>query len=149
MNDRKQDIDRLLGQNTEEQLARVDWTELSALISSRLDLAERRKRVAIVRSWVFKTAAGIVVAAAVILITMMPKSPPEGGLVVEPGRYAAVDINPGRSRLVRCEVRIIDTNGEQDKQASKATWIIIKKSPEPVYADNGARRDKMATLFMF
>jgi len=172
MNDRKQDIDRLLEQNAIEQLAEVDWTGLGASISSHLDEAERRKKVPVVRLWVFRTVAGLVAAAAVILIAMIIRTDRAPEFQLENGRLAAVefieakgsalveightaarskvmiDVGPDRNKLVRCDIEMIDVNGNSKEKANRATWIIISR-PEPVYADNGVSRDSTDMISLF
>jgi len=72
MKNEREKIDVLLEQNAAEQLADVDWDGLSSAISRRLDQADgtfgRRYR------GIFKVAAGLVAAAAIVLIVVMVKT---------------------------------------------------------------------------
>jgi len=172
MKTEKQDIDRLLEQNTSDHLAGVDWTGLNAAISLRLDEAERSRGVPAVRLWVFRIAAGLVAAAAVILVVMIVRTDRAPEFQLENGRLAAVkfaeakgsavveighasarsqvmiDVGPGKNKLVRCDIEMIDVNGDSKEKGNRATWIIISR-PEPVYADNGVSRDSTDMISLF
>jgi len=172
MKTEKHDTDHLLEQNTAEQLAGVDWIGLNPTISSRLDEAERCKKVPVVRSSVFRIAAGLVAAAAVILIVMIIRTDRAPEFQLDNGRLAAVefieakglalveighaaarskvmiDVGPDRNKLVRCDIVMIDVNGNSKEKTNRATWIIISR-PEPVYADNSASRDSTDMISLF
>jgi len=172
MKNEEENIDLLLERNADEQLAKVDWEGLNAAISSRLDKAGQSKTAAIKFPTVLKIAAGFVAAAAVILIVMIISTdgPPDfqlengrravvkfieakGSASVEIGHAPAksqvmVDVGPGRSKLARCDIEIIDVNGDLKEKANRATWIIISR-PEPVYADNGVSRDWTGIICLF
>ncbi len=87
MKNEKEKIDVLLDQNAAEQLAGVDWDGLSSAISRRLDQVDgtfgRRYR------GIFKVAAGLVAAAAIVLIVVMVRTN-EGGIELADGEKAAV-----------------------------------------------------------
>jgi len=87
MKNEKEKIDVLLEQNAAEQLADVDWDGLSSAISRRLDQVdgtfERRYR------GIFKAAAGLVAAAAIVLIVVMVRTN-RGGIELADGEKAAV-----------------------------------------------------------
>jgi hypothetical protein len=172
MKTERDDIDRLLEQNASEQLVDVDWIKLNSAISTRIDLAGQHKAIPVVGLWVFRIAAGLVTAATILIVIFVgtDRTPDfqlengtlaaveftesKGSASVKIGYASAqsqvmIDVGSGQSRLAMCEVRIIDTNGEHNTEGSNTAWIIIKKSADPVYAENGVRRDKMETLFMF
>ncbi|MHC4475055.1 MAG: hypothetical protein ACYTEL_05395 [Planctomycetota bacterium] len=172
MKNENEKVDLLLEKNAAEQLANVDWDQLSAAISTRLDGAGDAKPAAIKYSAVLKVAASLAAAAAVIVIAValiidkpsglqLPQGrsaivkilKPAGSasVVIEQtaaGRRAFVEIGQAHRHLAKCEVEIIDVNGDMDKGGSRAAWIIVRR-PEPVYADNGASRDSMDLLCLF
>jgi len=172
MKEERENIDLLLERNADEQLSKVDWQRLNAAISSRLDKASRSKTVATKFPTVFKIAAGVAAAAAVILIVMIIRTDRAPDFQLENGRRAVVkfieakgsasveighapaksqvmvDVGPSQSKLARCDIEIIDANGDLKQKANRATWIIISR-PEPVYADNGVSRDSMDMICLF
>ncbi|UCG60025.1 MAG: hypothetical protein JSU70_10985 [Phycisphaerales bacterium] len=77
MKHKKEDVDRLLQRNADEQLADFDWERLSAGISSRLDKVQRRKTSVVGFGAVIRIAAGMAAAAAIVLIavTVMQRKP--------------------------------------------------------------------------
>ena len=87
MKNEKEKIDVLLDQNAAEQFAGVDWDRLSSAISRRLDQVDgtlgRRYR------GIFKVAAGLVAAAAIVLIVVMVRTD-RGGIELADGQNAAV-----------------------------------------------------------
>ena len=99
MKNEKEKIDVLLDQNAAEQLAGVDWNGLNSAISRRLDQVDgtlgRRYR------GIFKVAAGLVAAAAIVLIVVMVRIN-RGGIELADGEKAAVKFveTKGTSRIV-------------------------------------------------
>ncbi len=87
MKNEKEKIDVLLDQNAAEQLADVDWNGLNSAISRRLDQVDgtfgRRYR------GIFKVAAGLVAAAAIVLIVVMVRIN-RGGIELADGEKTAV-----------------------------------------------------------
>lgn len=87
MKNEKEKIDVLLDKNAVEQLVDVDWDGLSSAISKRLDQVDgtfgRRYR------GIFKVAAGLVAAAAIVLIVVMVRTN-RGGIELADGEKAAV-----------------------------------------------------------
>jgi len=172
MKERKEKIDLIIERNTAEQLAGVDWDKLNEAILSRLDKVERGKISAIRFPAAFKIAASFAVAAAVILAVVMFKTrQPEGVQLqgndraivkfiktkgsasveikdVGPGALAMVSLGRGDRKIARCEVKIIDLNGDLEKETVRASWIIIRKS-QPLYADNGFSRDMRDIICLF
>ncbi|MHC4483094.1 MAG: hypothetical protein ACYSW4_06060, partial [Planctomycetota bacterium] len=161
----------LLEQNAAEQLAKVDWDELNVAISAWLDKAQRGESSAIRFPGVFKVAA-CVAAAAVVLIAVMVKTEKPEDLKLENGTSAVVrfieakgsalveithvpaesrvlvDVGAGRSKIAKCDIEIVDVNGDLKERANRAAWIIISR-PEPAYADNGVSSDVMNFLYLF
>ena len=171
MKNKKEKIDLLLEKNAGQQLAKVDWDGLDAAISSRLDKASQGKTHAIKFPSVSKIAAGIAAAAVVFIVLMVgiEKAPDlqldngsravvkfidkKGAASVEIKRASAksevfIGIGGSQRKLAKCDVKMIDMNGDLRKGGSGAAWIIISR-PEPLYADNGAAKDMRDLICMF
>lgn len=172
MKNENEKVDLLLEKNAIEQLANVDWDQLSATISTRLDKAGEAKPVAIKYPAVLKVAASLAAAAAVIVIAVALIMDKPSGLQLPEGRSAIVkvlkpagsasvvieqtaagqrvfvEIGRAGQELAKCEVEIIDVNGDIDKGGGRAAWIIISR-PEPIYADNGVSRDMTDIISLF
>ena len=172
MNVEKEKIDSLLEQNIAEQLDHVDWDRLNSAISSRLDQTHQRETTVSKFPIVFKVAAGLATVAAVVLIAVTIGTDKPAGAKLESGRFAVVklietkgsasieikhdvgksqvmvDIWPSHSRVAKCNVKIIDLNGDLKKDDDRPAWIIISR-PEPVYADNGTSKDIMSMICLF
>ncbi|HUW18234.1 MAG TPA: hypothetical protein VMW16_02945 [Sedimentisphaerales bacterium] len=162
-------VDLLLEQNAAQQLAGFDWEALSAAISSRLDQLSQRKTLVFRIPTAFKIAVGL---AAIILIAVMITvdmrddlrlangqravvrfAGPTGTASVEIGHALAksevfVDVGPAPRTLAKCEVQIIDVEGEREKSGVRAAWIIISR-PKPAFADNGTAKDMRDLICMF
>jgi archaellum component FlaF (FlaF/FlaG flagellin family) len=173
MKEPKEKLDSLLEHNADEQLARVDWNELNTAISKRLDKAESNKLYARKYPVVFKVAAGIAVAAALIFIAVMfqTKLPPtvkfedhgnamvrfvdkKGVAMVDIQQISdrsqvIVDFEDNARKVAKCDIKIIDSNGDLKKESDQPMWIIISKS-EPTVADNGHSSDEadMALIYL-
>lgn len=165
MKEEKEKIDLLFERNAAEQLAGVDWDVLSTSISNRLDKADQNRATARKYPTVFKIAASLAAAAAVILIAVMVKTERQAGIQLNNGRVAVVkileikgsaaveikhasgkaqvmvDIGRAGKKVARCDVKIIDLNGDLKKDGDRAAWIIISR-PAPMFVDNGASRDE-------
>jgi len=172
MKEKKEKIDLILERNAAEQLAKVDWNELNEAISSRLDEASRGKTSTIRFPTVFKIAAGVAAAAAVVFILVMVKSHTPTAVQFENGGSAVVkfieskgsasieikqastksvvmvDVGGSQRKVARCDVEMIDSNGDLKKESEGAAWIIISR-PEPLYADNGVSSDITDMIYLF
>jgi hypothetical protein len=171
MLDGHEKIDLLLARNADEQLSKVDWNKLNSTISRRLDKTQQTKTYRIGLPSVFKIAAGVAAAAAVVLITLMMKPESPADMKLGNGRTAMVEfieskgsasveikgasgrshviVDIGRDRmLAKCNVKIIDSNGSRKQNDTQAAWIIISR-PEPLYPDNGVNRDMMDVIYLF
>ncbi len=166
MKDKNEQIDLLLERNTTEQLETVDWDRLNAAISRRLDQARQRKTSRIGLPTVFKIAAGLAAAAAIVLIAIIVRTDKPTAVRFENGGSAVVkfieskgsasiqieqirtksqvsiDIDGSRKKVAKCDIEIIDVKEEQHKNGRRPAWIIIRM-PEPALADNGTSRDEM------
>lgn len=166
MKEKEENIDILLQRNTAEQMVRIDWNEVNTAILKTLNEAERSRTCARRYKAVFKVAAGIIAAAAVvfIVVTVNKNTPPvvqfenRGSAVVklidkkgvaaigiklaESKARVMVDIETSQRKLAKVDVEIIDRNGQQKESDSRPAWIIISR-PEPVFADNGINRDEI------
>jgi hypothetical protein len=134
MENEKEKIDLLFERNVEGQLAEVDWDKLNAAISARLDEADGGKTSSSKLPTVFKIAAPVAAAAAVVFIAVMVRMEKPMDLPLENGKHAVVEFIEARGSA---SVEIIDQNGERKENGSRAAWIIIRM-PEPALADNGA-----------
>lgn len=172
MKNKEQKIDSLLDKNVNEQLAGFDWDKLNAAISSRLDQVDQRQTSKIAYARIFKVAAGIAAAAAVVFIAVIikPASLPE--VKFESGRKAVVKfietkgsalvkITPAADRslakvyigsrlrkVASCDIKIIDQKGDLKERTEQPAWIIITM-PEPVLADNGTNENSMSMICLF
>ncbi|MGD8499402.1 MAG: hypothetical protein PVJ86_02070 [Phycisphaerales bacterium] len=165
MKHEKERIDLLLDRNAAEQLTKVDWDRSTDEISTRLDQAQRSKTSQNRYPAIFKISAGVAAAAAIVFAAITLRMhrqsdllPTKGGsAVVEfvDGRGAAsIEIDhTGRKSLVtvrvgltdkevaRCDLEIIDRNGDLRRDSGRAAWIIIS-APRPAFADNGHGREE-------
>jgi len=172
MKDRKEKTDLLFEKNAAEQLSGVDWDALNAAISRRLDEVEGRKTSALKYLSVFKIAAGIAAAAAIVIIAVMIKTEKPADMQLEEGRRAVVKfieragtasveikgaagtsqvwvgVGGSERKVARCDIEIIDLNGDLKKEREQAAWIIISR-PKRVLADNGINRDVMSMICLF
>jgi hypothetical protein len=133
MENKKEKIDLLFEQNSDGQLAKVDWDKLNAAISARLDEVEQRKTRASRYPALFKIGVGIAAAAVVFVAVMVRKEKPVD-MQLEEGKHAVVKFIQTRGSA---SVEIIDKNGERKENGGEAAWIIIRM-PQPAVADNGA-----------
>ena len=172
MKEEKEKIDLILERNAAEQLAKVDWEGLNEAISSRLDKAGQGKTSKIGLPTVFKIAAAVTAAAAVVFILVTVRNSMPLGVRFENGGRAVVkfveskgsasieikhasaksvvmvDVMGSQRKVARCDVEMIDLNGGLKKDSDGAAWIIISR-PEPAFADNGISRDMTSMICLF
>ncbi len=110
--------------------------------------------------------------AVVIFIALMirPEKPAElhladgaaaTGKFVEGKGIALVEIKEVRSEalatvsfgrdargIAKCDIKIIDSNGDLKTETNRASWIIISR-PEPAYAENGFASDMTDIVCLF
>jgi hypothetical protein len=164
MKNEKDKVERFLDKNAAEQLAKVDWDRLTDEISARLDHVRQTESMPSRRPVVFKIAAGVAVAAAVLVAVMLGmrelsdmQAPQGKSAVVEfvdqkgavsvqikdaSGNILAV-VQDGRTDkgAAKCDVEIIDRNGDLETESRRAAWIIIS-APRQTLADNGYNREE-------
>ena len=138
MKKEKEKIDLLLERNASEQLAGVNWDGLNAAISERLNQADRNKISKMKYRRVFKIAAGVTAAAAVVFIAVMIKTDTPTTVRFESGGRAIVKLVESKGSAT---VEIHDSNGQDNQGKDRSAWIIIRTS-EPKVADNGQSRDE-------
>jgi len=138
MIDETEQIDQLLRQNENEQLAGVNWNRLQTSISKRLSQAERDKTSIISYRGVFKIAAGVVAAAAVVFVAVMIKNNIPTEEQFENGPKAIVTFVESQGSA---KVEILDSNEQGNQGKGRSAWIIIRTS-EPTVADNVQNRDE-------
>lgn len=172
MKDENEKIELLLTRNVNEQIKNVDWDKLNAAISNRLNKARQIKTSVVRFSSVFKIAAGITVAAALIFITVMIKSkrPAIDQLsdgrtalvefidsrgsasvaLIEPSDGAQVEVNiTGKDeRLANCYVQIIDSSAGQKEDINRPSWFIICML-ESANGKNELNRDALDIIYLF
>ncbi len=138
MKKKKEKIDLLLERNANEQLAGVNWDGLNAAISERLNQADRNKIPTMKYRRVFKIAAGVTAAAAVVFIAVMIKTDTPTTVRFENGGKAIGTFVESKGSA---KVKILDSNGRDNQEKDRSAWIIIRTS-EPKVADNGQSRDE-------
>jgi hypothetical protein len=148
-------IDILLRRNTAGQLAGVDWDDLNAAISGRLDKAQQRKTSATGFPNVFKTAAVTAAAAAAVFIIVMVSSTEKKGSAtvafINPSDRAQVkvDIAERDSDRGKCYVRIIGSStARKQEDKIRPNWFIISKV-KSASTNNGADRDVRDIVCLF
>jgi hypothetical protein len=137
MKKEKEQIDLLLKRNESEQLAGVDWDRLQTSISKRLDQADNKTAMTSYRR-VFKMAAGIAAAAAVVFIAVMMKNDTPLEVKFENGGKGIAAFIESESSA---KVKIFDSDEQGNQGKDRPTWIIIRIS-EPKVANNGQSRDE-------
>lgn len=165
MKKENENIDYLLKQNADEQLTSYDWDRLNESISKKLAEVDETGIHKFNYGYLFKIAAGIAVAAAVVIIAILLRTEPLQTAQYERDGKAVVKIieNTGSATVeikqksyetavvvetqmkqqnsVVCDVEIINSNGDEAKNESRPTWIIIRV-PEPVLVETGQSRDE-------
>lgn len=154
MNKKIDKIDILLRRNTTEQLAGVDFDDLNAAISGRLDKAQQRRTPATKSTKVFKIAKVTAAAAAVFIIVMVSSTEKKGSATVafiNPSDRAQVQVNIADrdSSRGKSTVRIIDSETARKQQDKiRPNWFVISRA-EPESTNNGADRDVRDTVCLF
>ena len=139
MKKEKEQIDLLLGQNESEQLSGFNWNWLQTSISKRLDHADSDKTLMMSHKRVFKVAAGIAAAAAIVFIAVMIKAylPPK--VKFDNGDKAIVTFVESKGSA---RVEILESNEQGNQGKDQPAWIVIRKSERKV-VDNRQSRDEM------
>lgn len=137
MKKEKEQIDLLLRQNESEQLAGFNWDRLQTSISKRLNHADLSKTSMMSYRRVFKMAAGVAAAAAVVFIAVIIKTDTSKTVRIENGSKAIGTFVAGQGSA---KVKILGSNGQNNQEKDRPSWIIIR-SREPKVTDNGQSRD--------
>jgi hypothetical protein len=145
MLDENKKIERLLERNTDEQLADFDWEQLRAAISRRVSQVEKQKASKRKYPIVFKVAAGVAAAAAVVIVALTVQMKDAADIPLRDGGTARVELAGNRGSA---SVQIIEPVNDVEPRSTQAAWIIISR-PEPVYADNGFSKDIKDTICLF
>jgi hypothetical protein len=138
MKKENEQIDLLLSQNESEQLAGFNWNRLQTSISKSLNHTSRNKTSMISYRRVFKMAVGVPAAAAVVFIAVMIKTNIPTEEQFENGGKGIVAFIEHKGSA---NVKILDSNEQDNKGKNRSSWIIIRSS-EPKVADNGLNRDE-------
>ncbi len=153
MLDEHEKIDLLLARNADEQLKKVDWNRLNSAITQRLDRAQQSKTSVIRFPAIFKVAAVVAAAAAVLCaVVMIDFGGREGSAEVKiegvSGRsHVTVDIGADKM-LAKVSVQISDPGKARKEGDIQPTWFIISRA-EPMYADNGVGSDMRDVMCLF
>ncbi len=138
MKDDEERIEDLLQQNADEQLSNVDLNKLNRAILNRLDQSRRSKTFVIRYPTVFKVAAGVAVAAAVVVIAVMVRTDTPTTVRFENGAKTTVQFTQSKGTA---SVEILDSKGQNNQSENRSAWIIIRTREREV-ADNGQSRDE-------
>ncbi len=138
MKDDEERIEDLLQRNADEQLSNVDWKKLNRAILNRLDQSRPSKTFAIRYPTVFKVAAGVAVAAAVVFIAVMVRTDTPTSVRSKNGAKTTVQFTQSKGTA---SVEILDFNGQKNQNENRPAWIIIRTREREV-ADNGQSRDE-------
>ena len=150
MKKKEDKIDALLRHNTAEQLTGVDWNELNAAISARLDTAKKAK----IAPTLFKIAALTAAAAAILIIVMIDFTDKKGSATVaiinlSERAYVQVNIAETDSNRGKCDIQIIDSStARKQENDTRPNWFVIGKVGI-ASTNNGSERDMrdIARLF--
>jgi len=159
MSRKDHDIDALLRQNVDRQLADFDWSGLRRNIAGRVTSAGVQSRPRILYpAWV-AMAAGVVLAAGIIVFAMTMTWKPKSGETA--AGWANVVMTEGTSPMgtaqvaltdappaARCEVHIIASDKPQQQDRARASWCIIA-GQKPVVADPRNGRDSRDIVCLF
>jgi hypothetical protein len=117
----------------------------------------------------FEIAAALAAAAVFVAVMFMAYRPAdvqsvkEGSAMVRfAGREGAASVQIGRAKgespamvdfkgereVARCEIEIVDRNGDLKRDEVRPAWVIISVA-EPVLADNGVSRYDMDLICLF
>lgn len=138
MKKEKEKIDLLIKQNESEQLSGFNWDRLQTSISKRLDHADSDKTLIMSHKRVFKVAAGIAAAAAIVFIAVMIKAYLPSKVKFDNGDKAIVTFVESKGSA---RVEILDSDEQGNRGKDQPSWIVIRKS-EPKMADNGHSKDE-------
>jgi hypothetical protein len=147
-------IDVLLRHNITEQLAGVDWDDLNAAISARLDEAQQTRTSAAGFPSLFKIPALTAAAAAIIIIVMISSIDKKGSATVafiNPSDRAHVQVNivERDSKRSKCDIQIIDLSTTRKKEdKTRPNWFVITQA-ESVSTNSGLDRDMRDIACLF
>ena len=154
MNKKIDKIDVLLRRNTAGQLDGVDFDDLNAAISVRLDKAQQAKTSATGFPAKFKIAAVTAAAAAVFIIVMVSSTDEKGSATVaiinsSDRAHVQVNIAERDSNRGKCDVQIIDSSTARKQEDNiRPNWFVISKT-EPASTNNGLDRDVRDIVCLF
>jgi hypothetical protein len=159
MSGKSRDIDDLLRQNVDRQLADFDWSELRHHIAGRIAIAgvQSRPRISYL-TWT-AAAAGVTVAAGIVILAVTmawgpkPGETPAGWAEVAmiertgPAGTAQV-ILTDRPPTARCEVHIVASDKPRREDRARASLCIIA-ARQPQIADHRNGRDSRDIVCLF
>ncbi len=158
MNQKNRDIDSLLQENVERQLAHIDWDRFGDDVLKRLAAVGLEGRSRVKHIVPLAVAAGLVLAAGVLVTCLILQRDPS----VAPGRATVsmqetpqgaasatvVFSDDGATSTTRCEVTLIDSNGSPADESAESRWCIVVKSVASP-ARSSRHRDRENTLCLF
>jgi hypothetical protein len=138
MNRDHHDIDKLLQANVEGQLSRIDWDRFGDDVAKRLATAELRRRSHSRYFGPLAVAAGVVLAAGVLVAVVVTRH----------GPTTTATVVFGSERDARCEVELIDSEAVQADEPRQSSWCIVvgHESPSKESGRPGGRTN-VACLF--
>jgi len=159
MSGKDRDIDALLRQNVDRQLAEFDWSALRRDIAGRVAGARVQSGPRISYLTWTAAAAGVTVAAGIIIVAVVmtwrptPSQAPAGWATVAmmeatgpvgTAQVVLADAQP----TARCEVRILASDKPRQEDRTRASWCIIAEK-EPVIEHRRNGRDSRDILCLF
>ncbi|MBN1359816.1 MAG: hypothetical protein JW993_04455 [Sedimentisphaerales bacterium] len=158
MNDGNHDIDKLLQANVEGQLERFDWDRLGDDVSKRLAAVGLRPRSRPKYLGPLAVAAGLVLAAGVLVVVIGRLQESEPVPSSSPGRATvsiqetadgagSATVMPAADRVVRCEVMLLDSDRPPADRQAQASWCIVAR-PASSQVES-ARRGQTNILCLF
>ncbi len=159
MSGKNRDIDDLLRQNVDGQLADFDWSKLRQSIAGRVAIARVQSRPRISYLAWTAAAAGITVAAGIIIfvatMTWVPasNSVPTGRATVEVAEATGL---AGTAEVVlvetqptaRCEVQIVTSDKPRQEDRTRASLCIIA-GRQPQIANHRKGPDAQDVICLF
>jgi hypothetical protein len=159
MSGKGRDIDALLRQSVDRQLADFDWSGLRRGITGRVAGAGVQSRPRVSYLMWAAVAAGVTVAAGIIVLAVTMTWKPESGEMAAGRATVAMTGTTGPTgtaqvvltdtqRAARCEVRIIASDKPRQEDRTRASWCIIA-GQQPRVADRRNGRDSRDILCLF
>jgi len=159
MSGKSRDIDDLLRQNVDRQLADFDWQKLSRNIAGRIASAGARSRPRISYLAWTAAAAGISVAAGIIVFAMTMTWKPKSGepaagwadvtMIETTGPVGTAQVVLADAQpAARCEVQMIPSDKLPQEDGTRVSWCIVA-AQSPAVTDHRNGRDSRDIICLF